>query len=40
MYDVICNGLVWDTFPTREEATEVALTLGLGAYVQYFPVAN
>ena len=36
MFDVICNGWVWDTFPTYEEAIAVALSLGSGAYVQKF----
>ena len=40
MFDVICSGMVWDTLPTYQEAIEVALALGLGAYVQKFrPIA-
>ena len=39
MFEVIIAGMVWDTYPTYQEAIEVALTLGLGAYVRQYATA-
>ena len=39
MFEVIIAGMVWDTYTSYQEAIEVALTLGLGAYVRQYATA-
>ena len=39
MFEVIIAGMVWGTYTSYQEAIEVALTLGLGAYVRQYATA-
>lgn len=39
MYEVVIAGMVWDIYTTRQEAIEVAFTLGLGAFVRQYIAA-
>ena len=39
MFAVVVSGMLWDVFPTYQEAIEVALSLGCGARVRKYEPA-